>query len=97
MENNIIDLVSKLNECREELKKMGAYGCDLFDGSSNHGHKQISIHMRKEDLPDGKVEYNTKIYNDYVIKNVFVGNVCFFALLSIDDANKEGVFWGPLI
>lgn len=93
----LVELTKKLEECREELKEMGAYGCYLFDGGSSHNKKQITIQMGKEDLPDGEVEYNTKAYNDYVVKNVFVGDVCFFSLLTMDEARNEGVFWGALV
>ena len=93
----LMELVKKLDECRKEVEKIGGYGCDLFDGTKAHNRAMITVHMRNEDLPDGEVEYNTKAYNDYVVKNVFVGGVCFFSLLTMDEARNEGVFWGALV
>ena len=97
MEKKVLELVEKLQECGDELKSMGAYGCSLFDGTKMHDNAMITVQMKNKDLPSGKAEYNTKAYRDYVVKNVFVGNVCFFALLSVDEAQNEGVFWGALV
>lgn len=51
-----------------------------------------------EHLPSGKAVYDTSVYDDYVIKNVAVGGVAFFALLDLEEAYKEGVtdYWGVL-
>lgn len=95
--SKVLDVVKKLEECQNELKEMGAYGCYLFDSGSSHKHRHITIQMSNENLPDGEVDYNTKAYKDYVVKNVFVGDVCFFSLLTMDEAYNEGVFWGALV
>ena len=90
-------LVAMLEECHEELKKMGAYGGFLHDSQKLHG-TEMCVQMKNEDLPKGQAVYNTTTYTDYVVKNVVIGGVAFFALLDLEEAYKEGVtdYWGVL-
>lgn len=97
MENKVVELAKKLEECKKELMNMGAYGCSLFDSGCLHDGKRISVQMSNENLPDSNAKYNTISYSDKVVKNIIVGDVCFFTLLTADEAFKEGVYWGPLI
>ena len=90
----IEELTRKLCECHDELKKMGAFGSDLFDGRKGC---DVSVHTRNEYLPEGKAEYDTSVYTDKVVKSVVVGNVRFFAIISQDEAKDEGIYWGALV
>ena len=94
----LAELVNRLEECKNELEKIGAYSCYFFDGTSAHNGAEITIQMSNKDLPDGNVFYKTEVYSDYVVKNVAVGNVVFFALLTNNEAYDEGVngCWGIL-
>ena len=92
----LTELMKKLEECQFELEKLGAFGIDMFDNNKRHGAR-ICVHMRNKDLPKGETIYDTSVYNDKVVKNVIVGNVSFFALLDMDEAKNEGVFWGALV
>lgn len=91
------ELVAMLEECQKELKDAGAYGIYMFGDGKRHG-ADIAVHTDNEHLPNGKAVYDTSVYADYVIKNVAVGGVAFFALLDLEEAYKEGVpdFWGVL-
>ena len=90
-------LVAMLEECQKELKDAGAYGIYMFGDGKRHG-ADIAVHTDNEHLPSGKAVYDTSVYEDYVIKNVAVGGVAFFALLDLEEAYKEGVtdYWGVL-
>ena len=92
----ITELVAKLEECHEELTKMGAYGGFLFEDGRHGG--VMSVHLKNEDLPKGKAVYDTSTYTDMVVKNVVIGKIAFFALIPLDEAYKEGVtdYWGVL-
>lgn len=91
------ELVAMLEECQKELKDAGAYGIYMFGDGKRHG-ADIAVHTDNEHLPNGKAVYDTSVYTDYVIKNVVVGGVAFFALLDLNEAFEEGVpdFWGVL-
>lgn len=69
----------------------------MFDSGKKHG-ADIAVQTRNEDMPDGVAVYDVKTYNDYVVKNVVVGGVAFFTLLTLTEAFEEGVpdFWGVL-
>lgn len=93
------ELVAILEECQKELKDAGAYGIYMFvfGYGKRHG-ADIEVHTDNEHLPNGKAVYDTSVSADYVIKNVAVGGVEFFALLDLEEAYKEGVtdYWGVL-
>lgn len=93
----LTELVAKLEECHEELTKMGAYGGFLHDGLKLHG-AEMCVQMNNENLPKGQAVYNTTTYTDMVVKNVVIGGVAFFALLDLEEAYKEGMtdYWGVL-
>ena len=93
----LTELTAKLTECQTELKNMGAYGIYMFGDGRRHG-ADIAVHTDNEHLPSGKAVYDTSVYVDYVIKNVVVGGVAFFALLDLEEAYKDGVtdYWGVL-
>ena len=95
----LMELVKKLDECRKELEKIGAYGGFLFDGRYN---EESSVAVQNEDFPKGfDVHYDTSVYHDKVVKEAVVGNVHFYSLINNDVAYNEGVLasdiWGALI
>ena len=91
------ELVAMLEECQKELKEAGMYSVYFFDSGKRHG-ANIAVQTSNEKLPKGQAVYDTKTYTDYVVKNVVVGGVAFFALLTLSEAFEEGVpdFWGVL-
>lgn len=91
------ELVAMLEDCQNALKDAGAYGIYMFGDGKRHG-ADIAIHTDNEHLPNGKAVYDTATYTDYVVKNIVVGGVAFFALLDLEEAFEEGVpdFWGVL-
>lgn len=95
----LMELVKKLDECRKELEKIGAYGGFLFDDRYN---EESSVAVMNEDFPKGfDVKYDTSVYPDKVVKEAVVGNVHFYSLISNEEAYNEGVMlyetWGALI
>ena len=91
------ELIKKLEECQMALEDYGAIGIYLFDFTKEHGAR-IAVHMSSDNMPKGKAVYDTDVYDDYVVKNVVIGNVAFFCLLTLSEAFEEGVpdFWGVL-
>lgn len=91
------ELAAMLTECKKALKDAGAYGVYMFDAGKKHG-ANIAVQTSNENMPNGQAVYDTKTYNDYVVKNVVVDGVAFFTLLDLGEAFEEGVpdFWGVL-
>ena len=91
------ELAAKLVECQDALKSAGAFGAYFFEHSKSHG-KDIAVQTSNENMPNGQAVYDTTTFADYVVKNVIVGGVAFFTLLTLEEAYKEGVtdYWGVL-
>ena len=91
------ELAAMLTECQKALKDAGMYGVYMFDAGKKHG-ANIAVQTSNENMPGGQAVYDTKTYTDYVVKNVVVGGVAFFTLLTLSEAFEEGVpdFWGVL-
>lgn len=90
------ELITKIEECKQELREIGAISIDMFDDFSERHGAKIAVHVRNRDLPKGKVNYDTSTYTDAVVKNVVVGNVAFFAIISIAEAVEECAITGDM-